>query len=81
MKPRILQLLQELRLHGMEEHWENILIQAEQSGTAVADVLLDLLETEYRAQHARCLNNRIKRAHIPEAWTIDIQPDIIKRSF
>jgi len=67
-------LLERLRLRGMSVCLEDVLSDAEKKGTAISDVLLELLEAEYRDQQERCLGSRIKRAKLPWGWTIDTFP-------
>lgn len=74
MKERIQVLLDQLRLQGMAACLEDVLATAERKGTALQDVLIELLETEYRHQQERCLANRVKRAKLPWPWTIDTFP-------
>jgi DNA replication protein DnaC len=74
MREKIQSLLDQLRLRGMAACLEDVLSNAEKEGTAISDVLVDLLETEYRFQQERCLDSRIKRAKLPEPWTIDSFP-------
>jgi DNA replication protein DnaC len=74
MNAKIIQLLAQLRLHGMENKIETILKHAEKKGLATEDVLLELLEVEYRDKQVRCLNNRIRDAKLPWDWTLDTFP-------
>jgi DNA replication protein DnaC len=74
MREKIHLLLDQLRLHGMVACLDDVLNNAEQKGTAISDVLVDLLEVEYRTQQERCLQGRIIRAKLPWPWTIDTFP-------
>lgn len=74
MTEKIQKLLDHLRLHGMSECLQNILTQAQQQGSAIEEVLLELLEAEYRDHQERSLANRLKRAKLPWNWTIDTFP-------
>lgn len=74
MKEEIKALLDSLRLHGMSACLDDVLIDAEQQGTAIVDVLLELLQAEYRDKQERSLENRIKHAKLPWNWTLDTFP-------
>jgi DNA replication protein DnaC len=74
MREKICVLLDQLRLHGMTACLEDVLNHAERHGTAMSDVLIELLEAEHRHQQERCLEGRIKRAKLPWPWTIDTFP-------
>jgi DNA replication protein DnaC len=74
MNAKITQLLTQLRLHGMTNGIDAILKNAEKKGRATEDVLLELLELEYRDKQTRCLNNRIRDAKLPWEWTLDTFP-------
>lgn len=74
MSKKIQILLDQLRLQGMTACLEDVLINAEKKGTATHDVLVELLESEYRYQQDRCLESRLKRAKLPWPWTIDTFP-------
>jgi len=67
-------LLEVLHLRGMATCLDALLTNAEQEGTAIADVLLELLQAEYRDKQERCLKARIQRAKLPWDWTIDTFP-------
>jgi DNA replication protein DnaC len=74
MNSKIMQLLTQLRLSGMVDCIEKVLKHAEKKGLATEDVLLELLEAEYRDKQVRCLNNRIHAAKLPWEWTLDTFP-------
>src|SRR5271156_2786974 len=74
MRERIQSLLDQLHLRGMSEHLDKVLDDAEKTGTSTNDVLVELLEAEYRYQQERCLEGRIKRAKLPWPWTLDTFP-------
>ncbi len=74
MRDRIKALLDSLRLRGMAEHIEELLNDAEKYGKSVSDMLVELLEAEYRDQQERSLINRIKNAKLPWSWTLDTFP-------
>jgi len=74
MREKIKALLENMRFRGMANCIDDCLNAAENQGTAIVDVLLELLEAEYRDQQERSLANRIKNAKIPWGWTIDTFP-------
>jgi DNA replication protein DnaC len=74
MNAKIMHLLTQLRLHGMSNVIDVILKNAEKNGYATEDVLLELLEVEYRYKQNQCLNNRIHNAKLPWEWTLDTFP-------
>jgi DNA replication protein DnaC len=76
-------LLDGLRLRGMNASIEAILVEAEQQGKAISDVLLELLKSEYGDRQERALEARMKRSKLPWPWTLDTfpferQPGVIK---
>lgn len=74
MKEQLKELLIKLRLHGMAECLDEVLTNAQRSGTAIDDVFLELLQAEHRHQQERALDNRIKKAKLPWPWTLDTFP-------
>jgi DNA replication protein DnaC len=74
MNAKITQLMTQLRLLGMVDYIDKVLKSAEKKGLATEDVLLELLEAEYRDKQVRCLNNRIRAAKLPWEWTLDTFP-------
>lgn len=74
MRERIRSLLDQLYLRGVSEHLDKVLDNAERLGTSTSDVLVELLEAEYRYQQERRLEGRIKRAKLPWPWTLDTFP-------
>jgi DNA replication protein DnaC len=74
MHTKITELLTQLRLSGMAGCIDQVLKDAEKKGLATEDVLLELLESEYRYKQIRSLDNRIIQAKLPEEWTLDTFP-------
>jgi DNA replication protein DnaC len=74
MMENLKSLLEVLHLRGMAACLDAVLTHAEQEGTAIADVLLELLQAEYRDKQERYLKARIQRAKLPWDWTIDTFP-------
>jgi DNA replication protein DnaC len=67
-------LLDNLHLRGMSSCLEEVLAQAQKNGTAIEDVLLELLQAEHRDKQERCLASRLKSAKIPWDWTLETFP-------
>lgn len=74
MNENIKQLLDGLKLRGMSTCLDETLTTAQAQGSAIEDVLLELLQAEHRDQQERCLASRLRRATIPWDWTIDTFP-------
>jgi DNA replication protein DnaC len=83
MHEKLHQLLTPLRLKGMAKILDQELIQAENKGLEVSEVIQRLLMEEYAYRQQRSLSYRIKQAKIPWDWTLktfpfDKQPSIRK---
>lgn len=74
MKEQLNQILDSLHLRGMAACLEEVLAQAEHQGTAIEEVLLQLLQAEHSDKQERCLANRIKSAKLPWDWTLETFP-------
>ena len=74
MNTKITDLLMKLKLFGMTTCIRDVLKQADNKGRSTEDVLLELLEAEYREKQIRSLNNRIIHARFPEEWTLSSFP-------
>jgi DNA replication protein DnaC len=68
------QLLTNLRLKRTREILDRQLDRAAKSGPSYGDFLAALLREEYHAQQARFLEHRIKRARLPERWSLESFP-------
>jgi DNA replication protein DnaC len=68
------QLLQNLRLYKMAATLESELAAARKSSPSYSEFLARLLHTEWLDQRERKLNARIKRADLPEDWTLESFP-------
>ena len=55
----------ELRLRGMATCLDTVLTQAEQKGSAIEDVLLELLQAEHRDKQERCLKAGLSAPNYP----------------
>lgn len=74
MQNDIHQLMEQLRLNGMAASLKQVLQEAEKKGTAVQDVMYQLLIAERQHQTQRALVNRLKCARIPWQWSLDTFP-------
>jgi len=74
MREQLQQLLATLRFHGMAQALDRILNQAEKDGLPVAEVLLQLLQEEWRHRQERALAYRLTQAKLPWDWSIDTFP-------
>jgi DNA replication protein DnaC len=68
------QLLKNLRLRSTLKVLDQELQRAEQNGPSYADFLTGLLRQEYHHQQDRFLEYRIKRARLPERWSLESFP-------
>ncbi len=68
------QLLKNLKLRRMLEVVDRELERAQDKAPSYSDFLARLLREEYQAQETRFLGYRIRRAGIPEDWSLDTYP-------
>ena len=68
------QLLKNLRLRKLREVIERELAKAEKSGPSYRDFVVNLLRQEYHSQQERFLEYRIRRAQLPERWSLESFP-------
>ena len=68
------QLLANLKLKALAARLEELLAEAETNGTPVGTVITQLLRTEWEARQQSALASRIKRAKLPEVWTLESFP-------
>lgn len=68
------QLLKGLKLKRIPAILDRELERAEKTGTSHSDLLRRLLREEYQDQQSRFLGNRIKRARLPERWSLETFP-------
>jgi len=78
------QLLKVLKLKRIRETLPKVLEWAEESSPSYTEFLRRLLRSEHTAQQARFLEYRIKRARLPERWSLqtypwDLQPGVDRR--
>ena len=74
MDDNLEQLLKNLRLRRTLEILDRELQRAEKTGPSYAAFLADLLRHEYQSQQERFLEYRIKRARLPERWSLESFP-------
>ncbi len=68
------QLLENLKLRRLAEILPRELERAEQNSPSYSAFLARLLREEYQAQEVRFLDHRIRRARLPERWSLDTYP-------
>lgn len=74
MNEELQQLLLNLKLKTMAARCAEYLTAAERDGTPVTTALTQLLRTEWEAQQQAALAARLKRARLPEQWTLETFP-------
>jgi len=67
-------LMEKLRLRGMGGCLDHVLAEAQREGTAVQDVLYQLLAAENEHQNTSAMARRIKQAKMPWGWSLDTFP-------
>ena len=85
MDDNIDQLLKNLRLRRISQVLDRELQRAVKQGTSYEELLARLLRFEYQDRQDRSLESRIKRAKLPERWTLESfpfkkQPGVKKRA-
>ena len=68
------QLLTNLHLKTVAARFDEYLAAAESDGTPFSTLLIQLLRAEWQAQQDAALEARMKRAKLPERWTIESFP-------
>ncbi|MBI4817737.1 MAG: ATP-binding protein [Deltaproteobacteria bacterium] len=86
MNDEIDQLLKSMRLSRMHEIFDDELRKAENDKITYSDWFLRLLRAEWHARQESTLASRIKRARLPETWTLESfpfkhQPGVNQRQF
>jgi DNA replication protein DnaC len=74
MNEDIEQLLKNLRIHGMSEIVERELARAQKTKSSYADFFARVLREQYQMQRGRSLEYRIRRANLPERWSLETFP-------
>lgn len=68
------QLLANLKLTTIARRLEAFIDAAERDGTPLATVLAQMLRAEWQARQQAALEARLKRAQLPEVWTLETFP-------
>jgi DNA replication protein DnaC len=68
------QLLANLKLPTIAGRLKEFLAAAERDGTPLATVLAQMLRAEWQARQQAALEARLKRAQLPEVWTLESFP-------
>jgi DNA replication protein DnaC len=68
------QLLVNLKLTTIARRLKEFLAAAERDGTPLATVLTQMLRAEWQARQQAALEARLKRAQLPEVWTLETFP-------
>jgi DNA replication protein DnaC len=68
------QLFESLKLRRIREVFDREVDRAEKTSPSYAEFLKRLLREEYQSQQMRFLEYRIKRAALPERWSIETYP-------
>ena len=66
--------LRYLRLTRLATHWEDDLKEAARQRLSHAAFLTHVLEEEYRVKRDQARQERLKRARVPEPWTMETYP-------
>jgi DNA replication protein DnaC len=74
MDDNLEQLLKNLKLRRIREILDSELERAAKNGPSYADFLARLMRQEYHSQQERFLEYRIKRAKLPERWSLESFP-------
>ncbi|MBW2735592.1 MAG: IS21-like element helper ATPase IstB [Deltaproteobacteria bacterium] len=74
MDDELEQLLRNLRLRRIHEILDRILEKAEKRQVSYSTFLAWLLREEYQHQQERSIEHRIKRAQLPERWSLSTFP-------
>lgn len=74
MNDEIEQLLANLRLGRILEIYDEELIKAQRQDQAHSEFLLQLLRAQWHARQEQALSWRIKRAGLPEQWSLESFP-------
>lgn len=74
MNEDLQQLLANLKLKTIAARLDEYLVVAERDGTPVATLLTQLLRAEWQARQHDALDARLKRAKLPETWTLESFP-------
>ena len=73
MKNKIIELLESLKFNGMAMAIDSQIASAE-NGTAVPEIICNLLQEELRFRQERSMQNRLRNAKMPWEWTLNSFP-------
>lgn len=74
MNEELQQLLRSLRLFKVAEIYPELRRQAERDDPGWDDFVLRLLRPQYQARQEQALQSRVKRARLPELWSLESFP-------
>ena len=74
MNEELAQLLINLKLKAVAARLDEYLSAAERDGTPLATLLTQLLRAEWQARQQAALAARLKRAQLPETWSLESFP-------
>lgn len=74
MNEELEQLMKNLKLKRMQEIYDEQLRPAEKDNVSYTEFLLRLLRPEWHSRQQNTLQARIKRARIPELWSLETFP-------
>jgi len=74
MRDNLAQLLACLKLRKVAEIYDRELVKSEKSGEPFSRLFARLMRAEWNDQQERALVSRIKRAKLPEEWTLESFP-------
>jgi DNA replication protein DnaC len=74
MKDNLHQLLASLKLRKVAEIYDKELAKSEKSGEPFSRLFARLMRAQWNDQQERALTSRIKRAKLPEEWTLESFP-------
>lgn len=74
MNEDLQQLLLNLKLKAIAANLDEYLAAAERDGTPVATLFTQLLRAEWQARQQAALAARLRRAQLPETWTLESFP-------
>jgi len=74
MNEELEQLLKNLRLRRILDIYDEHLRAAEKEDISYTEFLTRLMRAQWHARHEDVLEGRIRRAHLPERWSLDTFP-------
>ena len=74
MKDNLEQLLACLKLHRVAEIYDREMVKSEKSGEPFSRLFARLMRAEWNHRQESALTARIKRARLPEQWTLESFP-------